>query len=298
MNPRLISLKHRDHRAWVYPEQGFQLHGFERDLGKQGTASVIYTPGTLMEPPDRRYGNPVLFPSPSASHSRNGIDTWIWKEKTLAMPFHGIARNDYWHVVDIQPDRVTGELTPTTGAKLSFPFDFKLRLTYRLEDRGLVLDTSVENTGKEAFPYALGFHPYLRAPLGSRGSPADCSVALPEGVRLQSKNEWQSHEGACYAARRIRANDDLAGSTLLADTRCRRLTLEDQANKLAATVSLEDSEMDFPVWVIWSASPESPYVCLEPWTDAPNALNRPETRRCPPAQTHRYRMVIAVEPLK
>ena len=49
--------------------------------------------------------------------------------------------------------------------------------------------------------------------------------------------------------------------------------------------------------IIWSAAPEAPYVCLEPWTDAPNALNRPGTRTLAAGAKHRYRMTISARTL-
>src|SRR5690349_625297 len=89
MEARLIFLERGDKRAWVYPEQGFTLHGFEQDTPR-GLASVIYQPARGSEPWDRRYGNPVLFPAPSATTGPQGPNTWEWNGRTLPMPFHGI----------------------------------------------------------------------------------------------------------------------------------------------------------------------------------------------------------------
>jgi galactose mutarotase-like enzyme len=293
-NTRLILLERGGQRARVYPEQGFALHGFEQEMGERGLARVVYGPEGGAEPPDRRFGNPVLFPSPSTSHGPQGLNSWEWENRALPMAFHGFARDLYWKVLDLGTDHVTGELTPQGSVRVAFPFDFALRLTYRLDERGLVLDAQLTNTGAEAFPYALGFHPYLRAPLGAKGSAADASVALPGGVQTRSDDGWRSLVDEPFAARRLEATSDLAGSLILTQTQARALELEDHANGLVARVSVEGSETEFPVWVVWSASPDSPYVCLEPWTDVPNALNRPQTRRCPPGQTHRYQMVLSV----
>lgn len=293
-NPRLVLIRHGRKRAWIYPEQGFQLHGFEQDFGRQGIASVIYSPGALVEPADRRHGNPVLFPNPGVVRHRQGPERWEWRDRILPMPFHGFARNLYWHTVDIQSDRVTGELSMNSTARLSFPFDFRLRLTYLLDRRGLVLETELQNTGKEAFPYALGFHPYIRAPLGRKGSVEDAFVDVPSGARISTADEWRTFRGERFSARQVQADDDLAGTILLAESGARFLDLRDLANGLIARVSLAESESDFGVWAIWSASPRSPYVCLEPWTDLPNALNRTKTRRCLPGKTDRYRMILSV----
>ena len=89
----------------------------------------------------------------------------------------------------------------------------------------------------------------------------------------------------------------LPGSIVLAETGATALEVEDAAAGIATRVSVEGSAQGFPIWVAWSAAPDAPYVCLEPWTDAPNALNRPETRRIEAGATHRYQLKISARPI-
>ena len=291
---RLVLLKHRNKRAWVYPEQGFQLYGFEQDFGKTTAASVIYAPDRNREPPERRYGNPILFPNPGFSQSDHGLNTWIWQEKALSIPLHGFARDTCWQLLDLHADRVTAEMLPNPSAALAFPFKFRLELTYRLEERGLVLDAMLENIGKESFPYAFGFHPYLNAPLGRKGSVKNCFVKLPAGIRNESTHQWKNPRKSSFAAQRIRGDHPLEPAILLRETYTRDLEVEDEANGFVARISTADSCQSLDTWVIWSESPEAPFLCLEPWTDIPNALNRPETRCCAVGEEHRYQMILSV----
>jgi hypothetical protein len=66
---RLIRLESETSRALVYPEQGFQLHAFSAAVGALGGGAasapveLVFGPGEGRKPPDRRYGNPVMFPS-------------------------------------------------------------------------------------------------------------------------------------------------------------------------------------------------------------------------------------------
>ncbi len=294
---RLVTLDDGESRASVYPEQGFQLRGFEVGVARGQPRKVVFGPSPgEREPRDRRYGNPVLFPSVGASHGAQP-ESWEWGGRTLLMPQHGWARDLYWHVEEQDAASVTGVLTPTNAMRAAFPFAFELRLRYGLEQGALRLDASLTNSGSEAFPYALGFHPYLLAPIGA-GARADCVVRLPAGVRLQSTDGFRTTARSAFASQSIPASDpQLAGSILLAETGARALEIEDPIARLATSVSTEGSDSDFPLWVIWSPSPEAPYLCLEPWTDAPNALNRAATRAISPGATHRYRMTIRVRPL-
>jgi galactose mutarotase-like enzyme len=293
---RLIVLDDGHGQARIYPEQGFQLHAFEAGLGDGKRAAAIYGPPGAVEPPDRRYGNPVLFPSVGLSHGSQP-DSWDHGGRALLMQQHGWARDLYWQLEAADASSVTGLLVPTSGLRAAFPFPFTLRLRYALDRRTLALDATLCNTGPAPFPYALGFHPYLRAPLGGLGRDR-CRVSLPGGVRLQTPDGWRSLDRSPAAARTIVATEpELAGSIVLTETDRRALELEDPAAGLATRVSVDSSEQSFPVWVIWSPAPDAPYLCLEPWTDAPNALNRAGTRTIAAGDTHRYRMTIEVRPL-
>jgi galactose mutarotase-like enzyme len=294
---RLITLDDGKSRALVYPERGFQLFSYQADVGGR-KVEVIHAPPPGREPADRRYGNPVLFPAVGLS-SGSRADGWDHKGTFLPMPMHGWARNMYWQVEQLDARSMTAVLVPNPGFRLGFPFDFELQMTYRLEPSALVLETVIKNLGNEPFPYALGFHPYLRAPLGAGpGDRGRCIVKAPSGVRLKSADLWRTVTRGREEARTIAVNaDELAGSVVLEQTGATALEVEDPTSGLAARVSVVGSEQSYPVWVIWSAAPDAAYVCLEPWTDAPNALNREGTRKLAAGETHRYRMELSVRSL-
>ncbi len=293
---RLIALDDGKSRALLYPERGFQLWSYEVELDGR-RVETIHAPPPGREPADRRYGNPVLFPAVGVSNGSRP-DGWDHQGSWLPMPMHGWARNVYWQIEEIGPRALTAVMVPHPGFKLGFPFDFELQMRYRLEPAALVLETELRNVGKEAFPYALGFHPYLRAPLGGAGPRSGCRVRAPAGVRLQTSDGWRTLSRTQQEARTLAASsDELPGSVVLAETGATALEVEDTQSGLAARVSVAGSEQPYPVWVIWSAAPDAAYVCLEPWTDAPNALNRPGTQKLAPGGTHRYRLELSARKL-
>lgn len=249
----------------------------------------------------------MLFPSVGVT---SGEEPERWRHgadgRWLPMQQHGWARDAYWHVLDVSPTSVAAVLVPPTGMRTSFPFDLTLQLRYTLIGATLVLDAELSNRGSASFPYALGFHPYLRAPVGAQAATmtaaataptaaarTDCRVRLPAGIRLRSDDGWRSIARSPSPARVIAASErELPGSIVLAETGAPALEVVDATEGVTTRVSIEGSEESFPVWVVWSAGADAPYVCLEPWTDAPNALNRAETRRLEGGATHRYRMTI------
>src|SRR5262249_20813297 len=137
---------------------------------------------------------------------------------------------------------------------------------------------------------------YLAAPLLPGGRRDRCLVELPAGTRETSNDGWRTLTKTSAPARTVAADaPELAGSILLTDTGATSLTIEDHDARLAARVSVAASPEPFPVWVVWSSAPDAPYICLEPWTDFPNALNRPGTRTLGPGNVHRTRMEIHLD---
>ena len=293
-HPRTIELRDGKARAFVYPEHGFQLHGFEAEVPGRGSVPVIYGPPGRGEPWDRRYGNPILFPNIVHCHGarRNSFEH---AGQSLLMPQHGWARDLYWHTESIEKNSIAGWLEPTHGVALAYPFQFLLSFRYELQEGALILTGEVANTGAEPMPYALGFHPYLRAPLAAAGSRQACSVEIPPGVRLRTTDEWTSVTRSPEPSRRVELSDPwLSEGFVMEQTGALSLEVTDASAGLATRVSVQESEQPMPVWAVWSAAPDAEYVCLEPWTDEPNSLNRTAKRTLDPGARHRYRMSISL----
>src|SRR5882724_1008286 len=127
---RLITITDGKSSAQVYPERGYQLLGFSTEVAGR-LVDVIHAPPGDVEPADRRYGNPILFPAVGVSNGSRA-DAWDHDGVALPMPAHGWARNVYWQVVETKSNAVTAVCLPNPGFRLGFPFDFDLRSSYQL----------------------------------------------------------------------------------------------------------------------------------------------------------------------
>jgi len=89
---------------------------------------------------------------------------------------HGLVRFANWDAVEHERDRVSLELVlhPQPG----YPFLLRLRVSYRLEERGLAVETTAENLGEQPAPFGLAHHPYFA------GRADDFEVTLPARTRL------------------------------------------------------------------------------------------------------------------
>src|SRR5256885_115828 len=108
MVERLVRIESDRAYALVYPEQGFQLHAYAVKIGGRWV-DVIYGPSDGREPADRRYGNPVLFPSVGVTTGAEP-DRWAHGGRLLPMQQHGWARDAYWHVEAADRNAVAARL--------------------------------------------------------------------------------------------------------------------------------------------------------------------------------------------
>ena len=294
LKSRLIELRQGNTRALLYPEQGFQLYGFDVKLKDDRTVSAIYAGDGPTEPWDRRHGNPILFPNICDSYVGDRQGVWQWDGKELLMPQHGWARDLYYYIEERDDTSLTAKLAKPHSLAIAYPFDFDLRLRYRVEERSLILETEVQSRDERPFPYALGFHPYLRAPLTNDSSRSHCEVALPSAVRVTSPDTWKTLHEHEIEEQTLKANDPTLGEGIVLErSHTDSLSIQDHASGLQTTVSVADSPDPLPVWAAWCEAPDSDYVCLEPWTSGPNPLAK-DAVILQPGGTHRYRMTITL----
>jgi aldose 1-epimerase len=72
---------------------------------------------------------------------------------------HGLTRWSHWRLTHESP--VSMQLTHVLPPQPGYPFALRCRLTYRLGEGGLEVETRVSNVGCRPCPYATGAHPYL-----------------------------------------------------------------------------------------------------------------------------------------
>jgi aldose 1-epimerase len=85
-------------------------------------------------------------------------------EVATGSAIHGLVRWASWRAVERESALVALEhvLHPQPG----YPFSLRLRVEYRLVERGLAVRTEAENVGGRACPFGAGHHPYVLAPSG------------------------------------------------------------------------------------------------------------------------------------
>lgn len=214
---------------------------------------------------------PVLFPIVGCL--RDGFATCAQGE--CHMDRHGVARNYDHELLENGGDVLRWRLDSTLETRESYPYDWRLEMTYALEgDATLAQTYAVTNTGGVDLPFFLGGHPAFNVPV----------VA---GERFEDYSLWFSRPWtATTAALTADGLQDYASMrTLLEDGRRLPLTHELFAPGSFVLEGVPDStvsmvgptghgvRVDFEGFDhigVWSApaaadGTPTPFVALEPW---------------------------------
>ncbi len=210
-----------------------------------------------------RGGIPVLFPSPGRLEG----DRWARGGASGELRQHGFARQLPWDVAstnDVGEARVALQLRDSAPTRARYPFAFEVTYVYTLAGRRLRIEQRYANKGDVPMPFGAGFHPYFAVRQADKAGARVASAASRafDNVKKQI---------VPFAADAL----DLGGEAEI------DLHLLDHGAPSAALawpdgarVRLEASP-EFAHWVVWSL-PGRDFVCLEPWTSPPDALNTGE----------------------
>lgn len=105
--------------------------------------------------------SPVLFPFVGALNRRE----YRTKGKTYSMTQHGFARDMEFELSSQTEDEIWFVLKSNEETYGKYPYEFILKLGYRLLADGVEVCWKVENPGKEELPFSIGGHPAFNCPI-------------------------------------------------------------------------------------------------------------------------------------
>lgn len=208
---------------------------------------------------------PVLFPI--VGKLKHG--TYIYDDASFQLSGHGFARDKPFKLVDSSDEAVTYELKSDKETKIIYPFDFRLRITYRLYGDQLSVNWEVKNLDEIEMFFGIGAHPAFNVPLGT-GKFEDYSLNISPVKKRQmiplnvaqgtiDLTKKQAVEANTFSlSRELFKNDALVFETPEAT----EVVLSNSVNDRSVKVSFEH----MPFVGLWSPYPsEAPFVCIEPW---------------------------------
>lgn len=232
------------------------------------------------------YGMPILFPP---NRIEDGIFTY--KETTYRFPInerekhnhiHGFLHDKPWKVVtkEVRKDGVviTTEFVSSDFPSLYqyFPRDFKVNMTYLLQEKTLAVRMDIHNIGRKFFPWGVGYHTIFNFPFITESTYMDCEFALPVN------KQWELNERSLPTGKftRLTNKDEIQKGLLEEGREYDDIFSYDKENNPINEAVLTDSnagiqvryqaDQQFKYWVLFN---EAGFLCPEPYTWMTNAPN-------------------------
>ncbi|MBK5232935.1 MAG: aldose 1-epimerase family protein [Thermoleophilia bacterium] len=275
-----IEITSGDQRATIV-----EVGGGIREYEVNGRA--VLEPFPAAEMCDGAHGAPLIpWPNRMADgrYRFDGIEYQVdLTEPSKNNAIHGFFLWRPWQATEREVDRVimSARLHPMPG----YPFHLDFSIEYSLDEEGLRVTATAENTGDKACPYGHGQHPYLSP--GS-GLIDDCTLQLSGRTRIDTDPVRQLPTGKEPVAgtpfdflepRRLGTTEiDFAFTDLERDAAGRAWTRLGGTDGASAEIWVDES---FPIMETYTGDTLHPDrarrgLGTEPMTCAPNGFNSGE----------------------
>lgn len=208
--------------------------------------------------------SPLLFPIVGTLKD----NTYYFAGKPYHLSRHGFARDREFTVESQSPDSITFLLRSDETTRAIFPFEFELRVIYRLLPEGLTTTYRIGNPGQSPMYFSVGGHPAFRVPLALGTDYTDFYLEFDQeedaprwpiskdGLIERESQPLLAHQKTIQLTRELFAKDALV---------LKGLTSSGVSLRSARTErGLRIDFPGFPFLGIWAA-PGADFVCIEPW---------------------------------
>lgn len=244
--------------------------------------------------------SPLLFPVVGKSPK----DAVGIAGEPYPMPAHGVARISDFRLAETAAGSARFALEATDETRKSYPFNFRLDITYTLDGHTIGIEATVVNRDSTPMPLQFGYHPGFAWPLpGSDGKPHAVTLANgaePALYRLDAdKLLLRTPQPSPFDAGHLLPHR----SQYEADA---MIFVDGAGDHIAFFADgggrIEMHTENLPNFALWQ-KPGAPYLCLEPWhgtapwNDQGDALeDRNGSLVLPPGQSASFRMDLTITP--
>ena len=207
---------------------------------------------------------PVLFPFVGSVNQKE----FRTKGQTYTMGQHGFAR-DMEFEPDVHTDKEMWFVLKSSEETLKkYPYEFVLKIGYRIEKSSVEVIWQVENPSDEELPFSIGGHPAFNCPIAEGKKQTDyklkfdtqkalVSTRLEDGLASEVKDTYELSDGYLPVTEELFDKDAL----IIEGQGIHSAALCDETGRAYLTVT-----MDAPLFGIWSPTgKQAPFICIEPW---------------------------------
>lgn len=210
--------------------------------------------------------SPVLFPFVGSLKDKK----YTWEGKEYPMGQHGFARDNEMVLDSQTEDEVWFSFASSEETLKKYPFEFLLKIGYKLDGNKVKVMWKVENPSSEPLYFSIGAHPAFLCPVHGEKSKT--------GYKLYFEGVDEIHHHGNDVALGLAIREDIVmpldnGRVSITDDFFDRCTYMIEGNQTKC-VGIEDPEgnrivdvaFDTPLFAIWSPEgKQAPFICIEPW---------------------------------
>jgi galactose mutarotase-like enzyme len=220
--------------------------------------------------------SPVLFPIVG----KLANNTYYVKGREYHLTQHGFARDMEFELVEKREDKLKFVLKANEKTMCFYPFDFKLSISYLLEENRVSVKYKVYNHSTELMYFSIGGHPAFNTDLSENGI-EDYYLDFYDHMSLKTKvvDEevgllTRDEELVLDNHNLLDLNYDLFNHDTLIFEGINRVSLKNKLNDQEVNLSCEG----FPLLGIWTSktAKHCPFICLEPWYGVADFVGSPK----------------------
>ena len=209
--------------------------------------------------------SPVLFPLVGNYYQKKSI----YNGKTYEMGQHGFARDMDFALVLKDEENLAFELKSDASTMEKYPFDFLLRISYRLVENTVNVRWQVKNVNDTRMYFSIGGHPAFNCDLNTYSlrfeKVGECLNEIKAAVISSDGSGCLSEQVDLYKLNEglLPMSDSLfdKDALIIQDNQADAVTLIDEYDNDVLTLIWQA-----PLFGVWSpVKKQAPFVCIEPW---------------------------------
>ena len=214
--------------------------------------------------------SPTIFPICSSVFE--GKYTYGGKEYEMGL--HGFAQYSLFKAERTSDTEISFSLLSSDETKKIYPFDFELRVIYKLEGNKLTVTAIIKNTGIDTLHATFGAHPGFNLPLDKKSAFESYFIefsekSVPDQIILSPECAVTGETAPLMLedGRILRLRHDLfIPDGIFMSGMSKELTLRSSTDSHKVTVKYDD--MDYlGIWQEYGL--DTPFICIEPWCAPP-----------------------------
>ena len=194
--------------------------------------------------------------------------------KEYEMGLHGFAQYSLFKAERASDAEISFSLLSSDETKKIYPFDFELRVIYKLEGNKLTVTANIKNTGSDTLHATFGAHPGFNLPLDKESAFESYFIefsekSVPDQILLSPECAVTGETAPLMLedGRILRLRHDLfIPDGIFMSGMPKGLTLRSSTDSHKVTVKYDD--MDYlGIWQEYGL--DTPFICIEPWCAPP-----------------------------